>query len=185
MAKKRIVITGAPGTGKTSIINELEKTHFFCFHEVIRTMTQEAKKKEGSKTMISNPIVSVSDPYLFNKQILTERTKQFVTAQEIEKDILFYDRGIPDVLAYMNYFGQEYEKGFIEVCQNHVYDYVFLLPPWEQIYVSDEERFESFEQAQEIHLSLKKIYTDLGYKCIEVPFGTVRERSDFILQNCQ
>ncbi len=181
MTKKRIVITGAPGTGKTSVIVKLENTNFFCFHEIIRSMTQEAKENDDSTTIISNPIVSVSDPYKFNTLILNGRLQQFKDAQSIDKDIVFYDRGIPDVLAYMDYFDQPYEEHFVNVCKDHVYDHIFLLPPWKEIYVSDDQRYESFEQAEEIHHHLHDTYTKLGYHCIEVPFGTVQERNDFIL----
>ncbi|MBL0683245.1 AAA family ATPase [Aquimarina mytili] len=183
MTKKRIVITGAPGTGKTSVIIKLEESKFYCFHEVIRTMTQEAKKNNGSNTMVSNPIVSVSDPYEFNTKILNARIQQFKDGLSKDNEVLFYDRGIPDVLAYMDYFEQQYENHFINECKKHVYDHVFILPPWKEIYVSDEERFESFEQAEEIHHHLLNTYTKLGYNCIEVPFGTVTERNTFILKN--
>ena len=181
MIKKRIVITGAPGTGKTSIILKLEASHFFCFHEVIRAMTQEAKLTNGSDSIVSNPIVSVSHPYQFNTTILNARIKQFVDADDKEDKVLFYDRGIPDVLAYMDYFGQSYEDHFINESKKYVYDHIFILPPWKEIYVTDEERFESFEQAQDIHHHLVNTYTKLGYNCIEVPFGTVEERNNFIL----
>ncbi|WP_082422556.1 AAA family ATPase [Aquimarina longa] len=183
MINKRIVITGGPGTGKTSVINKIEEANFFCFHEIIRSMTQEAQKSNDCTPIVSNPIISVSDPYQFNTQILNGRINQFKEAAFKRKEITFYDRGIPDVLAYMNYFNQSYDNQFITACKDHTYDQVFLLPPWEDIYVSDDERYESFEQAKEIHHHLLEIYTEFEYKCIEVPFGTIKERYDFIFKN--
>ncbi len=183
MTKKRIVITGAPGTGKTSVIHKLEDAKFFCFHEIIRSMTQEALKSNNSKAIVSNPIISVSDPYQFNTQILNGRIDQFRDAISQKENLTFYDRGIPDVLAYMNYFEQSYSDDFINACKKHKYDQVFLLPPWKDIYICDNERYESFEQAKEIHYHLSDIYTQLGYDYFEVPFGTVQERYDFILKN--
>ncbi|WP_103068622.1 AAA family ATPase [Aquimarina sediminis] len=183
MISKRILITGGPGTGKTSIINKLEEGNFFCFHEIIRSMTQEALKSNDSTTIVSNPIVSVSDPYHFNLQILNGRIDQFEEGASQNDHLLFYDRGIPDVLAYMNYFDQPIDDYFINACKKHIYDQVFLLPPWKEIYISDGERYESYEQATEIHHSLLDIYRQFGYNCFEVPFGSIEERYDFIIKN--
>ena len=57
----------------------------------------------------------------------------------------------------------------------------FLLPPWEEIYEQDNERYESFEQAEKIFHYLKDGYINYGYKTHEVPVGTIEERVQFIL----
>jgi predicted ATPase len=178
---KRIVITGGPGTGKTSIINELKKKNFHCFEEIIRTLTLAAKKERDSSKHVSNPIAFVNDPMLFNTNLLNGRLAQFKQASTIEKTIGFFDRGIPDVLAYMAFFNQAYDDDFIRVCKDNLYDHVFLLPPWEAIYKSDNERFESFDESQKIHQHLVQTYKKFGYKIIEVPFGTIKDRTEHIL----
>ena len=182
MNTKRIVITGGPGTGKTTLIEELEKTGFFCFEEIIRNLTKAAKSKESSNIFKSNPIASVSDPMAFNTLILQGRIDQFAKASEHMEEIVFYDRGIPDVLAYMDYFKQSYGDKFINACQNYRYDNIFLLPPWEAIYSSDNERLESFEEAKEIHNQLEKTYTHYGYQPIIVPPASIEERKAFVLK---
>ncbi|PCJ94991.1 MAG: ATPase [Flavobacteriaceae bacterium] len=182
MNSKRIVITGGPGTGKTSIINKLEELGFYCFHEIIRSMTLKAKEEGNPDTFISNPLAFVTDPFEFNKQLLNGRLEQYKKGEEINAESIFYDRATPDVLAYMNHFNQPYGKDFMETCKSHRYDTIFLLPPWEAIYISDNERLESFEEALLIHNRLEKIYTDLGYTVIEVPIGKVSERIQFILE---
>ena len=183
MNTKRIVITGGPGTGKTSIINALKKKNFHCFEEIIRTLTLAAKKEGDVSTHISNPIAFVSDPMLFNTKLLDGRIKQFKQADTLQKNISFFDRGIPDVLAYMGFFNQKYGDKFINACRDNVYNHVFLLPPWEAIYTSDNERFETFEESKKIHQHLIKIYKKFGYHIIDVPFGTIEERTDFILNS--
>lgn len=178
---KKIVITGAPGTGKSSIIRELELGGYHCFHEVIRDMTLEAKKEGSQKPFRSNPLAFVTDPFQFNKMLLEGRLGHFFDGSSIDKSVVFYDRGIPDVLAYMDYFDQEYEEGFILACEEYRYDKVILLPPWAEIYVSDNERLESFEEALEIHYYLMATYRRYGYEPLSIAEGTVKERTNQIL----
>ncbi len=177
---KRIVITGAPGTGKTSVIKALETLGLYCFHEIIRSMTLDAKNEKHPDQVLTNPIAFVTDSKQFNQQLLESRRKQYEAAKYQKQALVFYDRGMPDVLAYMDYFDQSYEADFLNACEKHTYDKVFILPPWEAIYVQDNERMETYNQATEIHEHLKNTYTVLGYNVKEVPFGTVPERISFI-----
>lgn len=180
MNPKRIVISGGPGTGKTSVIKTLEQQGYFCFHEIIREMTLEAKKHGNEDTFVSNPLLFVDDPMLFNQKILEGRLKQFTNAETLGRDIVFYDRGLLDVLAYMDYFGQEYGDNFTKPCTTNIYDTVFLLPPWEEIYISDNERMESYEEAVQLHERLEATYARFGYDVIIVPKTTVDQRIAFI-----
>ncbi len=180
---KRIVITGGPGTGKTSVIRLLEEMGYFCFHEVIRDLTLEAKRNGNQAAFESNPLTFVDDPLKFNEFLINSRLEHFKAGEDLSHNIVFYDRGLPDVLAYMKYFDQEYPDHFISHCLNHKYDKVILLPPWEEIYTRDEERLESFEQAMEIHEELISMYASFHYETRMVPTGTVQERADYIVNH--
>ncbi|OEJ98548.1 ATPase [Flavivirga aquatica] len=180
---KNIVITGGPGTGKTSIINQLKKQNYYCFDEIIRALTLEAKNEVETSSQISNPIAFVNDPMDFNSKLLNGRIEQFIQANKTNKKLNFFDRGIPDVLAYMDFFNQEYNDIFTNACKIHKYNNVFLLPPWKAIYKTDNERFETFDEAIKIHECLKQIYKNFEYNIIEVPFGTVEERTNYIINS--
>ncbi len=177
----KVVITGAPGTGKTSIINGLENEGFHCFHEIIRDMTSKAKKEGASDNFVSNPLVFVDDALQFNKDLLSGRTQHFKKAMDMDVPVSFFDRGIPDVLAYMDFFEQEYDNEFIVPCKENRYDAIFIAPPWKEIYISDNERLETFEEAEKIHDALINTYIRFGYNPILVPKNTVSERIAFVL----
>ncbi len=182
MKSKKVVITGGPSTGKTVIIQQLEAYGYTCFHEIVRSMTLEAKKKGNPESFITNPLAFVKDPFEFNQKILSGRMEQYSMSVNINNPFVFFDRGIPDVLAYMDYFDQSYTRDFEEACAANRYDKVVILPPWEKIYVSDNERLESFEEAIEIHEHLKRTYTRYDYEPILIPTGTVEERISLILK---
>ena len=91
------------------------------------------------------------------------------------------DRGLPDVLAYMDYAKIAYSDWFNTVCNTNIYDQIFVLAPWQDIYKSDSERYENFDQAIEIHDYLLQTYSRFGYHLIDVPFGSIASRTDFIL----
>ncbi len=178
---RRIVITGGPGTGKTVLVRELEKQGYPCFHEVIREMTSSALPEAKPDAELSNPLTFVSDPLHFNKTLMDSRLQQFHHARGYQEPFVFYDRGMPDVLAYMDYFRQPYTHEFKSPCREFRYDMVFLLPPWREIYTRAAERFEQFEAACEIHEHLERTYATLGYKVLPVEKGTVKDRIEQII----
>ncbi len=178
----KVVITGGPGTGKTSVISALEAADYVCFHEIIRSMTLEAKRNISPDALRSNPIDFVSDPISFNRELLNGRVAQFKSSAHLPQSPVFFDRGIPDVLAYMTYFGQAFDTKFVNACKENRYDEIILLPPWEAIYVSDNERMENFDEAIAIHYELQTTYERFGYHPIIVPEGSVSMRTSWILE---
>lgn len=174
MSSKKIVITGAPGTGKSTIIIELEQMGFHCMHEISREVILEARKKGTEQLFLTEPL-------LFSDMLLKGRIQQYIDTEATVKDFIFYDRGIPDVQAYLNYISMDYPEDYVEMGKTYRYDFVFLMPPWEDIYTTDNERYETFEQSLAIHNHLHRTYKSLGYRVVEVPHGTVEKRIQYIL----
>ena len=176
MQKEIIVIIGGPGTGKTTIIDGLVNRGFCCYPEISREVTMEAKKQGIEQLFLENPL-------LFSELLLEGRVKQYKNALNEPHENVFLDRGIPDVLAYMHYIGDSYPVHFDEACRANIYTKIFILPPWEEIYTSDDERYENYEQAKLIYNHLTETYQKYGYELIEVPTGSLNERITFILEN--
>ena len=92
----KIVISGGPGTGKTSIINELVSIGQIVFHESSREIITRYKK-------LGHDQLFLSDPVKFSEILLSNRIKQYKDANSFNSKNCFFDRGIPDIVAYLEY----------------------------------------------------------------------------------
>lgn len=168
------MLIGGPATGKTTVLNALKNLDYCCFEEISRTVTLEAQKKGIEQLFLTEPL-------LFSKLLLEGREKHFLEAEKSPEDIVFFDRGIPDVKAYLDFFNTKYPAIFSEKCHEYSYDFIFHFSPWKNIYTIDNERYETFEDAVLIDKYIIKTYTDLGYKIVNIPFGNLEDRLQFIL----
>lgn len=169
----RILIIGGPGSGKTSLIKDLEKRGHKVHHEVSREVIRNAQEKGIEQLFLT-------DPKAFSDELLAGRMQQFHQAQT---GINFYDRGIPDVPAYHIFTGDPIPDDYIVASKQLVYDHVFFLPPWEDIYKEDNERYESYEQAVVIGSILVDFYKKLDYSPVIVPLTSIEERYLFIMDH--
>ena len=171
---KKIIITGGPGAGKTSLIEELRKNDFKCFDEISREITLKYRKKGIEQLFLS-------DPNLFSQELLNGRIQQFNNSINLQANCVFFDRGIPDIIAYLNFKKADLSKKILKSIDKYRYDMIFLLEPWEDIYTSDKIRYESFDQVITIDSYIKNTYKEFGYNPIIVPKDNIRNRADFII----
>ncbi len=181
------MITGGPSTGKTSVIKALEDRGYLCIHEFVRHLTATEKGTDTVKNFTTNPILSVEDPTAFNLKLLKGRIAQYESVNETDKKVVFFDRGIPDVHAYMSCFDQQFDESFKRPGFDFRYDHILLMPPWLEIYTTDTERFETYAESERIFAALERTYQNFGYEITLIPKASVTERADFILNviNCK
>lgn len=172
--QKKIVITGGPSTGKSTLISSLSSESYYCLEEVSREVILEAREKGIEHLFQSSPI-------LFSEILLDKRIEQYKTAENSNQEIIFFDRSIIDIIAYLDFSSTQHTINFDATLKNIQYDKIFICPPWSKIHKTDNERYESFEESQKIHNNLVQSYTEKGYTITEIPFGTIKERTKFIL----
>ena len=80
---KKIVITGGPGSGKTSLVSYLLNIGHQCIPEISRAVTIEAQK-QGIEQLF------LEDPILFSQKLLEGRLAQFNDTHKLEKNNQFY-----------------------------------------------------------------------------------------------
>ncbi|HIE74221.1 MAG TPA: ATP-binding protein [Flavobacteriales bacterium] len=170
---KKILITGAPGTGKTSIINQLKKLGYSCSMEISRKIITEQIASDGE-------ILPWKNLEAFSQRVFSLRKAQYINAPS--DTMHFFDRGIIDVIAYMKVDNLTISENYKEDCEKYKYNTtVFYTPIWEEIYKNDTQRKEDMESAITIEKVLITTYKSFGYTLIEIPKLTTSERVDFIL----
>jgi len=169
----RFIITGGPGSGKTTLIEALQKLGYTGFPEIARDLIRSG---------MTAPIMAEKPGQgLFFNLILEERIKLHQEVQGAETG--FYDRGIPDSLGYFNYMNIKVPGILSGAIGKYRYNpLVFVAPPWKEIFVSDGVRRETFEEAMKLFRLGTQGYRDSGYRVIELPESSVDERVAFILK---
>lgn len=167
----RIVLTGVSGSGKTTILNALSDRGYSTVNEAARTLIKDLKQNDPSKLPWNNRGE-------FQKLVEQKQITNF-----IENNNCFFDRGIVDEIVYNKAYGREVKKEFFDQCGKYRYDKVFLFPPFKEIYKSDEERVEDFEESSRLYPFFLESYKSLGYNPIIMINDSIENRINFLLQS--
>ena len=171
-----VAITGGPGTGKTAVLQELDRRGFDCVAEVARQIILEQVHAGGDALPWAN-----TERYC---PLMLERSIVSFLKHDPAYAITFCDRGIPDTLCYARLIRSSLESEIQEACRTYRYaSRVFLAPPWKEIYETDTERKQSYEEAVRTYEQMTLAYQDCGYELIEIPRLDVTSRADFILEH--
>ena len=168
------VISGGPGAGKTTLILALQEKGFRCMEEASRELIKEEVSRKGN-------CLPWKDLPCFALKALDRMVNQYQEACRYEGPV-FFDRGIPDIIAYLKVAGIAVSEKFHEEVQlNRYHEIVFVAPPWKEIYCNDEERWQSFEEATALYHMITETYKSAAYRVIVLPKASTESRVDFIL----
>lgn len=174
--KNFYIITGGPGSGKTSIIDMLNSRGYLCVSEVGREIIQEQIKIGGDATHSKNQI-------RFRDLMLSRSIATFVEVREKVKPV-FFDRGIPELVGYCRLIKSDIPESLRDAVKLYYYNQkVFITPPWEEIYQHDTERKQTWEEAVETYQRVAESYIEAGYQLVEIPKASILERVDYILSH--
>lgn len=170
---QKFIITGGPGTGKTSVINELRNRGFYCIGENSRqTIADHISKFKSSKKKLVH----------LENQIANMRLKAYLTSPS--NNTCFFDRSSIDCIAYLALNNLSPTEEIIQNINKQSFNrHVFFTPIWKDIYTNDNIRKENIDKAQEIENSIIKTYESKGYKLIKIPKTSIKKRADFIISN--
>ncbi len=169
------VITGGPGSGKSTLIAELAQRGIATMPEAGRSIIQD-------QVAIGGSALPWADRSAFAESMLSWELRSYRAATEMSGTVIF-DRGIPDVAGYLRLCGlavPDHVRRAAELYRYH--RCVFVAPPWAEIFTQDAERKQTFSEAQATCDAVSEVYRSVGYELISLPLAPVHERADFVTE---
>lgn len=173
MGDHMFVVTGGPGSGKTSLIDALTRRGFHSMPEAGRAIIQD-------QVQIGGTSLPWADRSMYAELMLGWELRSWHEARAIDGPVLM-DRGIADVVGYLTLCGLPVPAHIEAAAKRYAYNRrVFLAPYWEAIFTQDAERKQDRAEAQSTGIILAETYARFGYQLIVLPMIGVEERADFV-----
>lgn len=167
------VITGGPGSGKTSLIEALAG-------EGLRHMPEAGRAIIQDQVDIGGTALPWADREAFATLMLSWEMRSYREAVSAPGPIIF-DRGIPDVIGYLRLCGLPVPASTLRAAEQRRYARkVFIAPPWSAIFEQDAERKQTLAEAERTYQAMIDAYSGLGYELVPLPLASVADRVMFV-----
>ncbi|ALM51473.1 AAA family ATPase [Halomonas huangheensis] len=173
MSEHIFVITGGPGSGKSSLIAALAREGMPYMPEAGRAIIQDQVSIEGQA-------LPWADREAFAQLMLGWELRSHREARAMPGPIIV-DRGIPDVIGYLTLCGLPVPPHVHRAAQRYRYNrQVFIAPHWPDIFTHDQQRRQDATEAEATYQAMVSTYTSLDYELIPLPLSSVSERAAFV-----
>lgn len=170
LAPRHAVLTGAPGAGKTTLLGAAAAAGLATSPEVARQIL----KAPGGMALRER------DPLGFAEAMVEGHTREFEAAAG-KGTLVLFDRGLPDVVGFLDVSGLPVSPAIHRACQNlRYYGPILRAPAWAAIYAQDAERIQDWDQAVASDEAVTAAWRRYGYDPIDLPLVPVEGRLAFL-----
>ncbi len=170
-----ILLTGCSGGGKSTLLNVLADRGFATVPEPGRRIVADELAGDGKAL----PWVNMK---AFALRAIELAMVDMEAAQHLDGPV-FFDRGLIDAAVALEHSGGQTTKETLGKHRPYA-KRVFMVPPWQELFVGDAERRHDFDAAVGEHFRIGQALENLGYVRSMLPKVPVNERADIILSEC-
>lgn len=178
--QRRYIITGGPGSGKTSIINELAKRGYLIAPEAATDIIEERLQQNIQAPWMADD---------YHIKVSTLMAKRQEKVRNSKETVVFFDRGHLDGITYILLQRRKLPQEVVSYVQATINESFFDKKVFfiENLEFCEQapHRDENLEEALEKSRQIKRNYQALGYEVINIPPGTIEQRSEWILNQVQ
>jgi len=167
------VITGGPSSGKSTVIRLLKDLGYHTTIELARHYI-DLQRMNGLSTDEIRANQRQFQHNVLNLQIELERRLD-------PEELIFLDRGLPDELAYYQYFNLAPDEKLIEYLDQRIYKKIFIMDllPLHKDYA----RTEDVAAQRALHELIIATYMKRSEPVVMVPVLPPKERVQLIIDN--
>ena len=165
------VITGAPSSGKSTLIDQLADRGFQTVPETGRHCFEREMARGRTTDEIRENMAAM--------QITIKNMQLEIEHGLPANDVIFLDGAVPGSLAWSRAFGLNPNEILLE-CFHHHYASVFILDPLP--FQEDGARNGDAPIVGYLDEWLARDYSSLGYHVVRVPVLSIQERLAFVLE---
>jgi predicted ATPase len=172
------IVTGGPGSGKTTLLAALSEAGHATSIEAGRAIIQD-------QVAIGGNALPWGDREAFAELMLCWEMRSYREMighrMSGQGGMVFFDRGVPDVAAYLRLCGLAVPSHIDTAAKLLRYNRrVFIAPPWPEIFRQDAERKQTFAEAAATYEALVVTYRDYGYEPVSLPLASVADRLEAV-----
>ncbi len=165
------IITGPPCSGKTTLLNLLRKKGYQVVEEAARILIDREIAEGNTIERIRKNELS------FQKKVLQQKIN--MEKQLSRGELIFFERGIPDSIAYFKLCGITSDFSLKKALNKCFYKKIFFLELLD--YKKDYARVENEKDAVILERLLEESYIKLKMEVVKVPKMSIKKRLDFII----
>lgn len=167
---KHYILTGAPGSGKTTVLRELQRRGWSAVGEAATDVIAREQER------------GVDEPWLdstFPEKVVALQQERFRVAAEAGASAFLHDRSPWCTLALARYLDLPATGALLDAVERarpHYEETAFFLRPLGFL-ESSAARQISYEEALEFEAVHEAVYRDHGFTLVDIPAGAVVERA--------